>query len=126
MEMQEVLDHMFLPLPGVPPILITKTEGVYLHTSSGHKIIDASGGPMAVSIGYGRQEMAKAAAAALQEVSYVLPVFASEARIELVKRIKKLLPEELGNVYFCSGGSEANEAAIKLARQYQVLAGRES
>jgi hypothetical protein len=81
---------------------------------------------MAVSIGYGRKEMAEAAAAALQEVSYVLPVFASEARIELVKRIKKLLPEELRNVYLCSGGSEANEAAIKLARQYQVLAGRES
>ena len=52
MEMQEVIDNMFLPLPSVPPIFITKTEGVYLHTSSGHRIIDASGGPMAVSIGY--------------------------------------------------------------------------
>jgi len=126
MEMQEVLDNMFLPLPGVPPILITKTEGVYLHTSGGHRIIDASGGPMAVSIGLGRPEVAEAASRALREVSYVLPVFASEARIELVKRMKKLLPEELRNVYFCSGGSEANEAAIKFARQYQVLAGRES
>jgi adenosylmethionine-8-amino-7-oxononanoate aminotransferase len=124
MEMQEVLDNMFLPLPGVPPILITKTEGVYLHDSSGHRIIDASGGPMAVSIGHGRPEVADAAARVLREVSYVLPVFASEARIELVKRMKKLLPEELRNVYFCSGGSEANEAAIKFARQYQVLSGR--
>jgi adenosylmethionine-8-amino-7-oxononanoate aminotransferase len=126
MEMQEVLDNMFLPLPGVPPVLITRTEGVYLHTSSGHRIIDASGGPMAVSIGYGRPEVADAAARVLREVSYVIPVFASEARIELVKRIKKRLPEELRNVYLCSGGSEANEAAIKFARQYQVLAGRES
>jgi adenosylmethionine-8-amino-7-oxononanoate aminotransferase len=126
MEMQEVLDNMFLPLPGVPPVLITKTEGVYLRTSSGHRIIDFSGGPMAVSIGYGRPEVADAAARVLGEVSYVIPVFASEARIELVKRIKKMLPEELRNVYLCSGGSEANEAAIKLARQYQVLAGRES
>lgn len=126
MEMQEVLDNMFLPLPGVPPVFITRTEGVYLHTSSGHRIIDASGGPMAVSIGYGRPEVADAAARVLREVSYVIPVFASEARIELVKRIKKRLPEELRNVYLCSGGSEANEAAIKFARQYQVLAGRES
>jgi adenosylmethionine-8-amino-7-oxononanoate aminotransferase len=62
----------------------------------------------------------------LREVSYVLPVFASEARIELVKRMKKILPDELGHVYFCSGGSEANEAAIKLARQSQVLCGRDS
>jgi adenosylmethionine-8-amino-7-oxononanoate aminotransferase len=126
MEMQEVLDNMFLPLPGVPPILITKTEGVYLYDRSGRKIIDASGGPMAVSIGHGRPEVADAAARVLREVSYVLPVFASEARIELVKRMKKLLPEQLRNVYFCSGGSEANEAAIKFARQYQVLCGRET
>ncbi len=126
MEMQEVREHMFLPLPSVPPILITKTEGVYLHDSFGRKIIDASGGPMAVNIGHGRKEVAEAAARVLGEVSYVLPVFASEARINLVKRIKKFLPEKLHNVYFCSGGSEANEAAIKIARQYHVLAGRDS
>jgi adenosylmethionine-8-amino-7-oxononanoate aminotransferase len=126
MEMQEVYDNMFLPLPDVPPILITKTEGVYLHDSFGRTIIDASGGPMAVNIGHGRKEVGDAAARALGQVSYVLPVFASEVRIELVKKIKKLIPEELRNVYFCSGGSEANEAAIKISRQYQVLAGRDS
>jgi len=126
METQEVIDNMFLPLPGVPPILITKTEGVYLHTSFGTKLIDASSGPMAVNLGYGRKEIAEAAAQTLSEVSYILPVFASEVRINLVKRIKRFLPEKLHNVYLCSGGSEANEAAIKIARQYQVLAGRES
>jgi len=126
MEMQEVIENMFLPLPGIPPILITKAEGVYLHDSFGRKIIDATGGPMVVNIGHGRKEVAKAAAEVLGEVSYVLPVFASEVRIELVKRIKKLMPKELNQIYFCSGGSEANEAAIKLSRQYQVLAGRES
>jgi adenosylmethionine-8-amino-7-oxononanoate aminotransferase len=126
MEMQEVIENMFLPLPGVPPMLITKTEGVYLHDSFGRKIIDASGGPMVVNIGHGRKEVAEAATRVLGEVSYILPVFASEVRIELVKRIKKLMPEELNQIYFCSGGSEANEAAIKISRQYQVLAGRES
>jgi len=126
MEMQEVIENMFLPLPDVPPLLITKTEGVYLHDAFGRKIIDASGGPMAVNIGHGRKEIAEAAKKAMEQITYVLPVFASEARIELVKRIKKLLPEELSEVYFCSGGSEANEAAIKLARQYQVIRGNES
>jgi adenosylmethionine-8-amino-7-oxononanoate aminotransferase len=126
MEMQEVFDNMFLPLPDVPPILITKTEGVYLHDSFGRTIIDASGGPMAVNIGHGRKEVGDAAARVLGQVSYILPVFASEVRIELVKKIKKLIPEKLRNVYFCSGGSEANEAAIKISRQYQVLAGRDS
>lgn len=126
MEMQEVIENMFLPLPNVPPILIEKTEGVYLHDSFGRKILDASGGPMAVNIGHGRKEIAEAAKKVMEDVTYVLPVFATEARIDLVKRIKKVVPEELSEIYFCSGGSEANEAAIKLARQYQVLAGRES
>jgi len=81
---------------------------------------------MAVTIGHGRKEVAEAAKRGLEQVSYILPVFASEARIELVKRIRKLLTPELNQVYFCSGGSEANEAAVKFARQVQVLAGRES
>jgi adenosylmethionine-8-amino-7-oxononanoate aminotransferase len=126
MEMKEVAENMFLPLPGIPPILITKAQGVYLEEASGMKIIDATGGPMVVNIGYGRKEVAEAAARASADVSYVLPVFASKPRIELVKRIKKRLPEVLSEVYFCSGGSEANEAAIKFARQYQVLNGRQS
>ena len=94
MEMREVIDNMFLQLPEVPPILITKTEGVYLHDSFGRKIIDASGGPMAVNIGHGRKEVAEAAGRVLGQVSYILPVFASEVRIELVKRIKKFLKKE--------------------------------
>ena len=126
MEMQEVQDNMFLPLPGIPPILITRTEGVYLYDSSGARFIDASGGPMAVTIGLGRKEVAEAAKKSIEQVSYVLPIFASEARIEPTKRIKNRLPAELNEVYYCSGGSEANEAAVKFARQYHVLAGRES
>ncbi len=126
MEMQEVIANMFYREPHVPPILITKTEGVYLHDSYGRQIIDASGGPMAVNIGHGRKEVAEAAKRQLEQVSYVLPVFASEARIELTKRIKKIMPKELSRIYYCSGGSEANEAAIKFARQYHVVAGRES
>jgi adenosylmethionine-8-amino-7-oxononanoate aminotransferase len=117
---------MFLPLPGIPPILITRTEGVYLYDSTGARFIDASGGPMAVTIGLGRKEVAEAAKKAVEQVSYVLPIFDTEARIELTKRIKKRLPPELNEVYFCSGGSEANEAAVKFARQFHVLAGRES
>ncbi len=126
MEIQEVADNMFIRHPHVPPVLITKAEGVYLHDNYGRTMIDFTGGPMAVNIGHGRKEVAKAAQQQLEQVSYVLPVFASEARIELVKRIKKLMPKELSRIYFCSGGSEANEAAVKFARQYQVISERAS
>ncbi len=126
MEMQEVVEHMFLPLPGVPSMLVKKTEGVYIEDANGNKIIDASGGALAVSIGHGRREVAEAARKAMEEVTYILPVFATEKRIELVRRIRKVVPPELSEIYFCSGGSEANEAAIKLARQYHVLKGNDA
>ncbi len=125
MDIQEILNNMFCNDPALPPVLITKTEGVFFYDASGNKILDASGGPMAVNIGHSRPEIAEVAAKLLRNVSYVLPVFASEARIELSKRVKRFMPEELNRVYFCSGGSEANEAAIKLARQFHVLSGQE-
>ncbi|RJP15680.1 MAG: aspartate aminotransferase family protein [Candidatus Abyssobacteria bacterium SURF_5] len=126
MDMQEVVQNMFYKDPHLPPVLTTKTEGVYVYDSYGRKLIDASGGPMAVNIGHGRKEVAEAAKKALEQTSYVLPVFASEPRIELTKRIKKLMPPELNRIYYASGGSEANEVAVKFARQYQVVAGRAS
>lgn len=124
MESNEVAANMFIRLPGIPQILIEKTEGVYLYTSDGARILDASGGPMAANIGHGRTEVAEAAARSITQVSYILPVFASPQRIELTKRIKRRLPPELSRIYYCSGGSEANEVAIKFARQYDVVAGR--
>ena len=126
MDMQEVNENMFIRHPGLPAILFTRAEGVYLYDSTGRRVIDASGGPMAVSIGHGRKEIGEVAADSIGKVSYILPVFASEARIELTKRIKRRLPDELNRIYYCSGGSEANEAAIKFARQYHVVAGNSS
>lgn len=126
MEIQEAAENMFMRMPGLPLILIERAEGVYLYTSDGRRLIDASSGPMAAGIGHGRAEIAEAAAASIRKVSYILPVFASEARIELTKRIKARLPPELSRIYYCSGGSEANEAAIKFARQYHVVSGQPS
>ena len=51
----------------------------------------------------------EAAAASIQKVSYILPVFASEARIELTRRIKSRMPAELNRIYFCSGGLLADQ-----------------
>jgi adenosylmethionine-8-amino-7-oxononanoate aminotransferase len=97
---------------------------MYVYDNYGRKIMDVSGGPMAVNIGHGRKEVAEAAKKVLEQTSYVLPVFASEARIELTKRVKKIMPPELNRIYYASGGSEANEVAVKFARQYQVVSDR--
>ena len=125
MQAIEIIENMFCNDPNIPPLLITKTKGVYFYESNGGKILDASGGPMVCNIGHGRLEIVEVAKKSLENISYVLPVFASEQRIRLSKRVKTFLPDTINRVYFCSGGSEANEAAIKIARQYHVLSGRE-
>lgn len=126
MDAKEVQANVFYRRPHGPPLLIERGEGVYLFTADGDRILDASGGPMVVTIGHGRKEIGKVAAALFEKLDYVLPVYATEGSIELTKRIKRLTPEPLNRVYFTSGGSESVESAIKLARQYHVITGNES
>ena len=100
-------------------------EGVRLTDYDGNVYLDMmSSHTRANSLGYGNAEIADAVAAQLKELHYVGTVanFA-EPTIRLAKRIAELAPGELSRVLFVSGGSEAVEAAIKLARQYQVQSG---
>lgn len=104
---------------------IVRAEGVYLYTRKGQKILDASAGAVVGNIGWGRDEVVDAAADALKRVSYVLPPFATPERVELVERLRDhWLPQHLRKVCFFGSGSEANESAIRLARQYQLAKGR--
>jgi len=106
---------------------IVRAEGVYLYTRSGQKILDASAGAVVGNIGWGREEVAAEAAASLKRLTYALPPFATPERVELVERLRdNWLPSHLRKVSFYGSGSEANESAIRLARQYQLAKGRSS
>jgi adenosylmethionine-8-amino-7-oxononanoate aminotransferase len=115
----------FIPTGGGAPLAIARAEGVWLHTTDGARILDAAGGAITVNVGHGRREVAEAAARALERTGYVVPVFATEERVRLVERLQqRWLPGDVSRVYFASGGSEAMDAAIRLARQHHVAAGR--
>jgi adenosylmethionine-8-amino-7-oxononanoate aminotransferase len=115
----------FVPTGQGAPLSIARAEGAYLYTREGHPILDAAGGAIVVSIGHGRREVAEVAARALEETSYIVPVFATESRLELIERlIDRWLPGKLHRVFFTSGGSESVDAAMRLARQHHVSAGR--
>jgi adenosylmethionine-8-amino-7-oxononanoate aminotransferase len=117
----------FVPTGQGAPLTIERAEGAYLYTREGQRILDAAGGAIVVSIGHGRREVAEAAARALAESGYIVPVFATEGRLQLVERlIDRWLPGELRRVFFTSGGSESVDAAMRLARQHHVAAGRSS
>lgn len=119
--------YPFISRPGSTPFAIARAEGAYLITPDGRRILDAAGGAIVVNIGHGRREVAEAYARACMEVSYVVPTFATDSRVQLVERLHaRWLPPELTRMFFTSGGSESMDAAIRLARQHHVSAGRPS
>ena len=116
-------DHWpFLPGREVPEIV--HAEGAWLRDASGHRILDAAGGAIVMNIGHGRAEVADAVARETLERTYVLPPWETPSRRALVERLRRdWLPEPLDRVYLASGGSEANEAALKVAVQHFAARG---
>lgn len=113
-------------VPHSTPLSIERAEGAYLITPDGRRILDAAGGAIVANIGHGRAEVAEVAAKALRDCTYVVPPFATEERMRLVERLTtSWLPKNLTRCTFTSGGSESVEAALRLARQHHVSAGRE-
>ncbi len=119
-----VARYAFVPKKFGPPFAIERAEGAYLYTPDGRAILDAAGGAVVANVGHGRREVAEAAARALERECYVVPTFATPSRVDLVERLQEhWLPDGLTRVYLASGGSEAVDAALRLARQYHVARG---
>ena len=102
---------------------LAKADGIYLFDDKGNRYIDASGGPMAVNIGHNDPRMKRAITEQLDRYNYVHPVMANGPRAELCDKIAKIAPGNLNASYLVSGGSEAVETAMKLARQAQIVRG---
>ena len=102
-------------------------EGCYIYTSEGRRYLDASGGAAVVSIGHGVEEVGRAMAYQASRLAYVHSSQFHTATVKkLAQRILALSPSGMrhnGRVYFTSGGSEATETALKLARQYWLERG---
>ena len=106
-------------------VYITQAKGAYLYSKSGNKILDAAGGAIVNNIGHGRKEVAEVIKQAAIKNSYVLPPWTTPEREELVEELTEYwLPSELNRIHLSSGGSEANEAAIKISIQYQASKGK--
>ncbi len=104
---------------------IVRAKGCWLYDSRGKDYLDASGGAFVANIGHGVTEIADAVRDQLASVAYVNgTAFTSEPVERLAKELAALAPRGLDKAYFLSSGSEAVEAALKLARQYWVEKGR--
>jgi hypothetical protein len=100
-------------------------EGVWLWDADGRRYLDGSGGAAVVNVGHGRREIAEAMARQAGAVAYVHGTqFTTGVLEEYASRLAAHAPAGCTRLYLVSGGSEANETAIKLARAYQVAVGR--
>jgi adenosylmethionine-8-amino-7-oxononanoate aminotransferase len=105
-------------------LTLARSEGIYLYDTAGNRYIDVSGGALGTSIGAGDPRVLDAMRRQAERFVYVTPAMANQPRAELCERIARLAPGTLNTSYLVSGGSEAVEAAIKLARQYHLACGR--
>ncbi len=109
---------------GVPAPTIVAGEGCELITADGRRILDAAGGAVVNNIGHGRVEVMEAVAESMKRLDYVLPIWPTPNRLELIDYLAEhWLPDGYERVFFAGGGSEANDSALRLARSYHLARG---
>lgn len=119
---KKLLDQEIWPfVPSKRVMSIQRAEGNYIYTKEGQKILDAAGGCIVSNIGYGVEEVADAVSQAIKNCTFVMPPWLTEEREALINELREhWLPPHLTRIHLASGGSEANESAIKMAIQYHA------
>ena len=104
--------------------IIARGEGAYVYDDHGKRYLDGLSGLFCCNAGHGRTELAEAAARQGEELDFfVIWSYAHPRAIELASKIASLTPGDLNKVFFTSGGGEAVESALKLARNYHRMRG---
>jgi adenosylmethionine-8-amino-7-oxononanoate aminotransferase len=107
-----------------PPRVAASSHGIYIIDLQGRRYLDASGGAAVSCLGHAHPDVLAAMHAQIDKLAYAhTSFFTSEVSEALADHLVERAPEGLDHVYFVSGGSEAMEAALKLARQYFVEIG---
>ena len=113
-------EHLFISWSAqaaLTPLVITGAQGAWLHADD-RKILDFSSGLICVNIGHGHPKVIRAIQEQAAKLQYVTPSFGEESRATLSRLIAEVTPGDLTKTLFTTGGSEANEHAIKIARLY--------
>lgn len=119
---------VFYRSPGDEYPLFVRARGCRLWDDAGHELVDLTSGVSgAAIIGQGREDVAQAMVEQVRRVSYMHTVAGTNlAQEQLAARLADLAPEGTDRVMFSSGGSEANEIALRIARQYHLARGEPS
>lgn len=106
-----------------PAKIFEKGEGIYLYDLKGDKFIDGLSGLWNVNIGHGREEIGEVAKEQISKLAFTsaFATYSHEPAIRLAAKIAEITPGDLNTIFFTSGGSEANDTAFKLVRNYWKL-----
>ena len=100
------------------PLSITDAEGCWITDGNGKRYLDFSAQLMCVNLGHKNPKVVEAIAEQARELAYVAPGYATAARAKLSAKLLEVLPAGLEKFFFATSGTEANEAAFKIARMY--------
>jgi taurine--2-oxoglutarate transaminase len=102
----------------VDPIPVAGAKGCWFWTPEGKRYLDFNSQLMCVNIGHGDERVIRAIAHQAETLAYANPFMATEARARLGRKLAEICPGDLEVFFFTNGGAEANENAIKIARQF--------
>ncbi|CAM4269794.1 aspartate aminotransferase family protein [Lacicoccus alkaliphilus] len=100
-----------------PPMIVESGEGSWIEDSNGNRYLDGMSGLWCVNVGYGREELAKVAYDQMLQIAYTPMTQSHIPAIELAEKINEMLDDDY-MIFYSNSGSDANEVAFKIARQY--------
>ncbi|MGN0671068.1 MAG: aminotransferase class III-fold pyridoxal phosphate-dependent enzyme, partial [Anaerovoracaceae bacterium] len=110
--------HSWSAQNAISPLVVTDAEGIYFTTEDGKKFADMSSQLVNANLGHKNRALIDAICAQANKVPFIGPAFALESRADAAEAIVNLSGIEGAKVFFTNAGAEANENAIKIARQY--------
>src|SRR5579863_8121929 len=102
----------------VDPIPVARAQGVYFWSPEGKRYLDFNSQLMCVNIGHSDERVVRAIQEQAATLAYASPFMATEPRARLGEKLAAITPGDIDVFFFTNGGSESNENAIKIARQY--------
>jgi taurine-pyruvate aminotransferase len=122
---EQFIWHSMKPYNPAGTMVVEESNGSWITDHNGEKYLDGMAGLWCVNVGYGRQELAEAAYEQLKKMAYFPLTQSHQPAIQLAEKLNEILGEEYV-IFFSNSGSEANETAFKIARQYHQQKGEGS